>query len=154
MTGRVNIHKIIAGWPEMTRVAGSIKTGWTTASLLISKLQANPQRNRLTQNLQEYGKQLNKGEKIHELRWFLLFGGDSKIRKKYKEQQQDMAGCLNLVSNVIIAWNTVKMQEVEMELKRQGYKILDEDLACISPARHGHLNRYGKYDFNMDLLGR
>jgi hypothetical protein len=37
-------------------VAGSLKRGWVTASLLIGKLQSYPRKNRLTRALQEYGR--------------------------------------------------------------------------------------------------
>jgi hypothetical protein len=37
-------------------VAGSLKRGHVTASLLISKLQATPRQNALTRALQEYGR--------------------------------------------------------------------------------------------------
>ena len=40
----------------MLRLAGSLKRGWVTASLFISKLQAYPRQNVLTRALQEYGR--------------------------------------------------------------------------------------------------
>jgi len=38
------------------RVAGSLKLGWVTASLLIGKLQSYPRKNQLTKALQECGR--------------------------------------------------------------------------------------------------
>jgi len=40
----------------MLQLAGSLKRGWVTASLFISKLQAYPRQNVLTRALQEYGR--------------------------------------------------------------------------------------------------
>ena len=89
-------------WDDMVRVAGSLKLGWVTASLFISKLQAYPRRNALALALQEYGRliktifilryledeayrrrinrQLNKGEALHMLREFLFFANKGTIR--------------------------------------------------------------------------
>ena len=173
LTGRINLDRIQPRWENMLRVAGSLKLGWVTASLLISKLQAYPRQNKLTQVLQEYGRliktifilkylksesyrrrigaQLNKGEKLHELRSFLVFGEEGKIRRKQEEAQQNQAGCLNLLTNAVIVWNTVYMQAVIDALAREGYEIKEDDLAHLSPARHEHINRYGRYRFDVDF---
>jgi TnpA family transposase len=47
---------ILRNWDDLLRVAGSLKRGWVTASLLIGKLQSYPRKNRLTRALQEYGR--------------------------------------------------------------------------------------------------
>ena len=47
VTGRINRQRILDWWDEMLRVAGSLKLGWVTASLLVQKLQAYPQQNAL-----------------------------------------------------------------------------------------------------------
>lgn len=49
--GRVNRTLIEAHWDDLLRVAGSLKRGYVTASLLVSKLQAYPRQNRLTRVL-------------------------------------------------------------------------------------------------------
>jgi TnpA family transposase len=51
----------------MLRVTGSLKLGWVTASLLVQKLQAYPQKNALTLILQEYGRLVRT---LHILRWY------------------------------------------------------------------------------------
>ena len=111
--------------------AGSLKRGWVTASLLISRLQSYRRQNALTRALQEYGRlvktifilryleseqlrrrintQLNKGESLHSLREFLFFANRGKIRRKQEEEQVHQATCLNLLTNCVIAWNTVYM---------------------------------------------
>jgi TnpA family transposase len=55
-TATYHPEMILNHWDDLLRVAGSLKNGWVTASLLISKLQAYPQQNILTQALQEYGR--------------------------------------------------------------------------------------------------
>lgn len=45
-----------ARWDDLLRVAATLKSGWVTSSLLISKLQGYPRQHHLTALLQEYGK--------------------------------------------------------------------------------------------------
>ena len=153
-------------------MAGSLKRGHVTASLLIGKLQANPRRNALTRALQEYGRvaktlfvlrylgsepyrrrigvQLNKGEALHALRRFLFFAHQGQVRRAQPEDQANQASCLNLVTNAVIAWNTVYMAAVIDRLKSKGEQIAPEDLAHLSPARYDHINPYGRYQFRVD----
>lgn len=55
--------------------------------------------------------QFNKGEQLHALRSWLWLGGDGVLRRKQQEEQE-VVGCLNLLTNAVIVWNTVYMQEV------------------------------------------
>jgi TnpA family transposase len=169
LRGRINRDRILRNWDNLLRVAGSLKRGWVTASLLIGKLQSYPRKNRLTRALQEYGRlvktvfilrylesadyrrrilgQLNKGEALHGLREFLLFANKGTLRKKQEEELQNQAGCLNLVTNAVVTWNTVYMAAVIEQLRVEGKTVDEEDIARLSPARYEHLNPYGKYRF-------
>ncbi len=53
LKGRLNHPLILSYWEDLLRVAGSLKRGWVTASLLIGKLQAYPRQNPLARALQE-----------------------------------------------------------------------------------------------------
>jgi TnpA family transposase len=145
--------------------------GWVTASTLISKLQALPHQHKLTRALQEYGRlvrtifilrylsdekyrrrvlvQLNKGEQMHGLRGFLFFDNQGRIRKRQPEGLVNQAGCLNVLSNTIVVWNTVYMQAALDELQRQGHLMNEADLVHLSPARYAHINPYGKFRFEL-----
>jgi TnpA family transposase len=56
LTGRIDLPRLREGWDDLARVAGSLKRGYVTASLLISRLQAYPRQGQLTKLLQEYGR--------------------------------------------------------------------------------------------------
>jgi TnpA family transposase len=168
-TGTVDIDYLQKHAEEMTRVAASLMTGTVTPSMLISKLQAYPKQNNLMYVLQSYGQliktifickyllnqplrkkinsQLNKGEQLHGLRAYLWFGGDGFIRKKQEHQQQIIARSLNLLTNIVILWNTRYIQEIMRKLYSDGYQINEEDVEHISPAPFEHINRLGKYNF-------
>jgi TnpA family transposase len=163
---------ILRHWDDLLRLAGSLKLGWVTASLFISKLQAYPRQNVLARALQEYGRllktlfilryleskdyrrginaQLNKGESLHALRDFLFVADKGVIRRKQEEAQTNQAMCLNLVTNAVVVWNTVYMQAALDQLRTGGTPVQEEDLVHLSPARFEHVNPYGKYVFPIE----
>ena len=170
--GIIKQDLILRHWEDFLRLAGSLKLGWVTASLFISKLQAYPRQNILARALQEYGRlvktlfilrylesqdyrrrinaQLNKGESLHALRDFLFVADKGVIRRKQEEAQTNQAMCLNLITNAVVVWNTVYMQAVLDRLGREGLPVEEDDLAHLSPARFEHVNPYGKYFFPME----
>jgi len=172
LKGKLDRDLIIKRGDDLLRVAGSLKTGWVTASLLIGKLQAYPRQNALTRVLQEYGRltktifilryleseeyrrrihaQINKGENLHNLRRFIFFAHEGKIRRKQLDEQSYQALCLSLVTNAVIVWNTVYINAVIEQLKSEGYSVLESDLKHTSPAKFEHINPYGKYHFDVD----
>ena len=93
--------------------------------------------------------QLNKGEEVHGLREFLFFDNKGRIRKQQPDDLVNLAGCLNLVSNAVIVWNTVYMQAAIEGLKRRGRAVNEVDLVHLSPVRFKHINRYGKFRFDV-----
>ena len=157
-------------WDEMLRVALSLKKGYCTASLLISKLQAYPRQHPITRALQEHGrlektihilrwyadpatrkrvsKQLNKGEALHWLRKTIVFGEYGEIPGQEDEALDQQFACLNLVTNAVVVFNTVHIARIVENLKREGFEVRDEDLARVWPARSAHINFLGKYFFD------
>src|SRR5213080_3054160 len=151
LKGTINQNLITSTWDDLLRVAGSLKRGWVTASLFISRMQAYPRQNALARALQEYGRlvktlfilrylesqdyrrrinaQLNKGESLHALRDFLFVADKGVIRRKQEEAQTNQAMCLNLITNAVGVWNTVYMQAVLDRLGREGLPVDEDDLA-------------------------
>jgi TnpA family transposase len=174
--GTIKQELILRHWDDVLRLAGSLKLGWVSASLFISKLQAYPRQNALAQALQEYGKliktlfilrylenedyhrrintQLNKDEALHALREFLFLADKGIIRRKQEEAQTNQAMCLNLLTNPIVVWNTIYMQAVLDQLRTEGYPLQEDDLVHVSPARFEHINPYGKYYFDIEEQGQ
>ena len=172
LKGKVKEKLILRYWDEIQRVAGSLKLGWVTSSLLVSRFEAKSRKSSLARAIQEYGRlqktlfllryaesedlrkrvgrQLNKGEDLHALRSFLFFAGEGKIKKRDPEDQGDQALCLNLLTDAVITWNTVYYQKVLDELTREGYPLRDEDVAHLWPTRYAHVNPYGKYTIDVE----
>lgn len=55
------------------------------------------------------------------------------------------ASCLSLVSNAILYWNTIKIQEIIASLRAQGEVIEDETLSHISLLPYKHVLPNGTY---------
>lgn len=170
----VKPDRITSSWDELARLVGSLKLGQSSASLLISKLQAFPRQNALALTLQEYGrlvktrfilryleseqvrrrigKQLDKGETVNALRDHLCYGNKGQIRRHGNVEQLDQGLCISLVMNCIMVWNTVYMSRVLESLRREGHKFSDDDLTHLSPCRYRHINIYGKYFFDVQAV--
>ncbi len=169
--GIIKRDRILKQWDEILRIAGSLKLGWVTASLLIQKLQSFPRKNELTRALQEYGRliksifvlkwyedeayrrrictQLNKGEALHSLRASFHIGNRGYIRRKDSEGLTNQVNCLNLVTNAVITWNTVYMAAAIEQMRNEGHIVNDEDIQHVWPSRFRHINVYGKYNFDV-----
>ena len=167
----VRSGSIVERWDELLRVAGSLKLGWVTASLLISKLQAGARENVLSRALRDLGRlvktqfilqwiesedyrrrihrQLNKGEALHALRRFLFFAHEGKVQRRQADQQTNQVLCLNLVTNAIVTWSTLYMNAAIEQLRAEGSIGPDVGLGHLSPALYGHINPYGKYRFEI-----
>lgn len=90
LTKKANLDLVADHWDDLLRLAGSLKYGHATASLIVGKLSASSRQNALAAALKEYGairrtiyaakylsdpayrrriaRQLNKGESLHALR--------------------------------------------------------------------------------------
>lgn len=63
----------------------------------------------------------------------------------------NQAGCLNVLANAVVVWNTVYMQAAIDHLKAQDYPVNEDDLTHLSPARYQHINPYGKFKFEISV---
>ena len=172
MKGIIKEKRIIVCWDDLLRLAGSLKLGWVSASLLLQKLQAISSKNKISGALQEYGRisktinilkcyvdedhrrkigiQLNKGEALHSLRAHIFHANRAKIRRKHEDEQMNQASCLNLITNAVIVSDTVYMTAVIEQLRNEGMEISEEDIRRLWPTRYEHINVHGKFLFNVD----
>ena len=163
----INTQLIAEYWDELLRIAASIKHGHVTASLLVQRLQAHPNRSQLARALQEYGRiiktrfivryhtrpeerkairrQLNKHESMHALHDFLFFGNDGKLRLATLDRQSVRAACLHLVANAVVAWNLVAAHHALVQLEAEGKPVPPELQRQFSPTLNAHINKIGKF---------
>lgn len=172
LTRKLNLDLISAHWDDLLRLAGSLKFGHATASLLVGKLSASGRQNTLAAALKEYGamrrtiyasrylsdpdyrrriaRQLNKGESLHALRRDLLYAHEGMIRARHLEAQTEQAWCLTLATNAVIAWTTEYYGLAVEQMRRAGQRIDDEVLAHISPAHSANINFFGAIEVDID----
>ncbi|HBX8767908.1 Tn3 family transposase, partial [Klebsiella michiganensis] len=174
--GCVELSKIESQWDEMMRMAGSLKLGTIHASELIRSLLRSSRPSGLAQAIMEVGRvnktlyllnyiddedyrrriltQLNRGEGRHAVARAICYGQRGEIRKRYREGQEDQLGALGLVTNAVVLWNTLYMQEALSHLRKSGETPEEEHLARLSPLIHGHINMLGHYTFSLpeDIL--
>lgn len=153
------------------RTAGSLKLGTIHASELIRSLLKSSRPSGLAQAIMEVGRvnktlyllnyiddedyrrriltQLNRGKGRHAVARAICYGQRGEIRKLYREGQEDQLGALGLVTNAVVLWNTLYMQEALSWMRSNGEETGEEDIARLSPLMHGHINMLGHYTFTL-----
>ena len=146
-------------------MAGSLKYGQATASLIVGKWSAASRQNTLAAALKEWGtlrrtihaakylsdpayrrkiaRQLNKGESLHALRRDLHYAQQGTIGKPLLADQTEQAWCLTVLTNSVITWVTEYYQLAVQDLRAQGRAVPDELLVHISPAHSENINFFG-----------
>ncbi|MFH8343041.1 Tn3 family transposase [Streptomyces sp. AM6-12] len=175
LTKKANLDLVAAHWDDLLRLAGSLKYGHATASLIVGKLSASSRQNALAAALKEYGairrtiyaakylsdpayrrkiaRQLNKGESLHSLRRQLHYAREGKVTRRQPEQQNEQAWCLTVVTNAVVCWHTEYMGLAVDKLRGAGREVDAEVLSHISPARSSAVNYYGSItvDYEAEL---
>ena len=172
LTRRCNMDLIAGHWDDLLRLAGSLKFGHATASLLVGKLSASSRQNALAAALKEYGalqrtiyaarylsdpayrrkisRQLNKGESLHALKRDLLYAHEGTVRARHLQEQTEQAWCLTLVTNAVVTWTTEYYGRAVESMRAAGRRVDDEVLAHISPAHSENINFFGSIDVDID----
>ncbi len=158
-------------WDDMLRIAGSLKLGTIHASELIRSLLKSERPSSLAMAIIEVGRinktiylltyvddedyrrriltQLNRTESRHSVAAKICHGRRGEIRKRYREGQEDQLGALGLVTNTVVLWNTIYMQDALDHLQQNSMEVRDQDLARLSPLLHEHVRMLGHYTFTL-----
>lgn len=168
---RINARLIERNWDDLLRLAGSLKLGRIRASELVRSLLSSHRPSTLARALRELGRisktlfllayiddenyrrriliQLNRGEGRRLLARTTFHGQRGELRQRYREGQEDQLGALGLVVNVIVLWNTLYMEAALNQLRDQGTRIEEEDVARLSPLGYRHISFLGEYSFAL-----
>ncbi|GII94365.1 DDE transposase [Sinosporangium siamense] len=172
LAARWNEDLVAACWPDLLRMAGSLKYGQATASLIVGKWSAASRQNTLAAALKEWGmlrrtvhlakyladpafrrkisRQLNRGESLHALRRDLHYAQQGAVTRPHLEQQTEQAWCLTVLTNAVVAWTTEYYSRAVTELRCQGREVPDELLSHISPGRSDNVNFFGVINVDVD----
>ena len=158
---------IIANWPDVLRCIATMLSGRMQPSQLLKKLAARPRQHDLAIALREIGRVertlfiiewaldtdmqrranigLNKGEAHHALKSALRIGRQGEIRDRTAEGQHFRIAGLNLLTAIIIYWNTKQLGVAVAQRKRAGLDTPAYLLAHISPLGWAHIILTGEY---------
>ena len=153
----------------MLRIAGSMRLGTIHASELIRSLRISERPSSLA--IFEVGRinktiylliyvdeedyrrriltQLDRTESRYSVAAKIYHGRRGEIRKRYRERQEDQLGALGLVTNTVVLWNTIYMQNALDHLQQNSLEIRDQDIARLSLLLHGHVRVLGHYTFTL-----
>lgn len=172
---RVNLNKVIAHWPDMLRVAGSLVTNQVRAYDLLRMFGREGRPTPLGQAFAEYGRiaktlhllavvdpvddtyrrqmnrQLTVQESRHKLARDVCHGKRGTIHQAYRDGMEDQLGSLGLVLNAVVLWTTRYIDAAVAQLRAEGHEIRDEDIARLSPLKHKNLNVLGRYSFTASV---
>ena len=65
-------------------------------------------------------------------------------------EQKESTTALELVCNIAAYCNAVKIKEAVQHLKEKGENFKDEDIKFITPLITSHINRFGRFDFDIE----
>lgn len=165
----INTRIIEENYDDVLRIVYSIKTGYVSCDMVMSRLGSYSRQNSVARALKEMGRiektifllkylsneglrreilvGLNKGEAMNGLARALFFGKSGNLREKDLQEQLQRASCLNILLNVVVIWNTVYLSRA-IEHKRRLSGFDDTLIQHISPLNWNHIQLYGRYYFN------
>ena len=166
---RIDTALFVQHWDDLLRVAGSLKMGTVGAVELVRSLQGKTRSSTLARAIAEAGRvaktvhllhiyndevfrrsiltQLNRGESRHSLARAVFHGQKGESRQRYREGQEDQLGALGLVVNMLVLWTTRYMDRALTQMREEGLKVNDQDVARLSPLGYSHINLLGRHQF-------
>lgn len=168
---RVDTDLITAAWPDLLRLAGSLKLGRIKADAVMRVLQVKERPTPIARALSELGRvvktihvldyvddpdrrrriliQLNRQEYRHKLARRVCHGNRGELTSGYREGQEETLGALGLMLNVIAFWNATYVQKIVNTHNAEGRTIDPALLARVSLQTHRHINFLGRYAFTL-----
>lgn len=86
----------------------------------------------------------NRGESAHQLQLAIYTGRVAPERGRRRDE---------MLTNLVIAWNTQRMQATGDGWRRKGRRVDDEWLRRMGPAHFAHVNFRGALSFPIDQYG-
>jgi TnpA family transposase len=161
-------------WKDLLQVVLSIKQGKISTSFLLRKLTTYNRKNRLYPAFQELGRVIrtqflleyisnirlreiitastNKVEAYNALSDWILFGSKVIVASNDPDEMEKAVKYNALIANCIVLHNIIDYSYSIHQLQQEGYDIVKEDVARISPYLTDHLKRFGDYVLDMKTL--
>ncbi|RTL46286.1 MAG: Tn3 family transposase [Burkholderiales bacterium] len=172
--GKASLKKIREGWDGLLRLIASIRQGKLTARDALARLGSAAKGDPVHAAADELGKLLrtiflcdyftnpdfrremhallNRGESVHFLQRAVYHGRVGVTRARRSDELMAISGAHTLLTNVVIAWNTMKMQEVVDFWRMKKHPIEDNWIRRMGPVHFEHINFRGIISFNFDAF--
>ena len=171
-TKRLSLKAIRLGWDEFLRVLASIRIGRISAELAMQRFgsaartdkahKAAEYLGRLLRSIflcdymtiddfrREIHTLLSRGESVHQLQRAIHAGRVPHERGRRGDEMKAISGAHALLTNIVLAWNTHRMNDVIERLRKDGTKIEDAWLRRMGPGHFGHVNFRGIFSFGVE----
>jgi TnpA family transposase len=168
----VSLKAIRDGWDELLRLVASIQSGRVSAVVALQRFGSAAQGDPVHRAADQLGKLLrtlflcdyfsnvafrrelhallNRGESVHQLQRAIYTGRVAPERGRRRDEMIAISGSLTLLTNLVIAWNTQRMQATVDGWRRKGRQVDDEWLRRMGPAHFAHVNFRGTLSFPID----
>jgi TnpA family transposase len=94
---------------------------------------------------------LNRGEATNALKRLIYTGRVANYQAKSEDEMQAVADALSLLANIVMAWNTAKMQAIfDRWAQRRSGAVQPELIGRIAPTRTEGLNMRGIFSFPIE----
>lgn len=163
---------VIKGWDELLRLIASIRSGRLSPKAALERLgsaargdpmhKAADQLGRLLRTLflcdyfsndefrREIHTLLNRGESVHQLQRAIYYGRLAAERGRRRDEIRAISGSHALLTNIVIAWNTMKMQAVVDRWRKEKHPIEDAWIRRMGPVHFGNVNFRGLIAFGVE----
>jgi TnpA family transposase len=168
----VSRRAIGRGWEELLRLGASVKHGWYPATEALDRFgsaaagdpvyEAGDGLGKLLRTLYlcdyfgnpafriEILDLLNQGEAVHSLQRAVYNGMITAKHGRTMEELGAISGALTLLANIVMAWNTHRLQ---IAIERAPADYPDEVLSRVAPIGYKHINLRGILTFDLARLG-
>jgi TnpA family transposase len=169
----LDLSKVAAQWDRIVHLVASVHSGHTSAVNVLARYGSASRGDPLYEALVQLGRLLrtvfladyfvneafrreilrvlNRGESVNALKRSIYVGRVAGYQAKQPEEMQAVADALSLLANIVMAWNTMKMQTVMNRWNtRRSTAVPPELIGRIAPTRTEGLNLRGAFSFPID----
>jgi TnpA family transposase len=170
---QIDIRKIADHWESIVHLVASVHTGHTSATHSLARFGSASRGDPLYEAMVQLGKLLrtvfladyfvnasfrrellrvlNRGEAVNALKRAIYAGRVAGYQAKRDDEMQAVADALSLLANILMAWNTTKMQAVlDHWGARRATAVPPELIGRIAPTRTEGINLRGVFRFPID----
>lgn len=167
----MSLTAIRNGWDELLRLVASIYSGRVSPDVALQRFGSVAQGDPLHKAADHLGRLLrtlflcdyfsnsefrreihtvlNRGESVHQLQRAIYYGKMAPERGRRANEMIDISGSHVLLTNLVIAWNTHRMQGIVDRWRKFGQAIEGVWLRRMGPAHFAHINFRGTFRFSV-----